>query len=325
MDDTTGTRRNRASMRPIFIALVAAFLLGGGLTGYGVYRWLDEREAVPAPAETSAPIAVAAEDSTSGPAPTPSAVAAMEAQEEQSEAAEAVERVAEQQGGIDQRLAAAEQRLARLDLQSQAAAGNAARAEGLLIAFAARRSVERGVELGYLADQLRLRFGDALPNAVAAVISASRQPVTIDQLLARLDGMAPDLTENDGGFSWDRLKSELSSLFVIRRESTPSPQPQRRIDRARLFLQSGRINAAVAEVSALPGAARAQRWITDAERLAAAQNALDLIETAAVLEPRMLRDGRGERIEQASPALASAPEQTPVQAPMQAGGASAAQ
>lgn len=322
MDDTTGTRRNRASMRLIFIALVAAFLLGGGLTGYGVYRWLDDRQAPPAPAATGAPVASAVEDAASGPAPTPSASAAIAAsEEEQSEAAEAVERVAEQQGGLDQRLAAAEQRLARLDLQSQAAAGNAARAEGLLIAFAARRSVERGVELGYLADQLRLRFGDALPNAVAAVISASRQPVTIDQLLARLDGLAPDLTENDGGISWDRLKSELSSLFVVRRESTPSPQPQRRIDRARLFLQSGRISAAVAEVSALPGASRAQRWITDAERLAAAQNALDLIETAAVLEPRMLRDGRGEQIEQASPALAPVPQQNSGQA----GGASAAQ
>ncbi|UVI40660.1 hypothetical protein [Qipengyuania spongiae] len=322
MDDTTGTRRNSASMRPVFIALVAAFLLGGGLTGYGVYRWLDDRQAPPAPAETGAPVASSVEDAASGPAPTPSASAAIAAsEEEQSEAAEAVERVAEQQGGLDQRLAAAEQRLARLDLQSQAAAGNAARAEGLLIAFAARRSVERGVELGYLADQLRLRFGDALPNAVAAVISASRQPVTIDQLLARLDGLAPDLTENDGGISWDRFKSELSSLFVVRRESTPSPQPQRRIDRARLFLQSGRISAAVAEVSALPGASRARRWITDAERLAAAQNALDLIETAAVLEPRMLRDGRGEQIEQASPALAPIQEQNSGQA----GGASAAQ
>src|SRR5687768_6150622 len=39
--------------------------------------------------------------------------------------------MAETQGGLDQRVAAMEQRLARLDLQTQAAAGNAARAEGL--------------------------------------------------------------------------------------------------------------------------------------------------------------------------------------------------
>src|SRR3990170_1686682 len=71
--------------------------------------------------------------------------------------------MAETQGGLDQRVAAMEQRLARLDLQTQAAAGNAARAEGLLVTFASRRSIERGVPLGYLADQLRLRFGDAQP------------------------------------------------------------------------------------------------------------------------------------------------------------------
>ena len=39
----------------------------------------------------------------------------------------------------------------------------------------------------------------------------------------------------------------------------------------------------------------------DAERFAAMQQALDLIETAAVLEPRRLRDGAGNRIEQPSP------------------------
>src|SRR5690606_34403984 len=77
--------------------------------------------------------------------------------------------VAEQQGGLDQRIAAMEQRLARLDLQAAAAEGNAARAEGLLIAFAARRSIERGAQLGYLADQLQLRFGNAQPVAVRTV------------------------------------------------------------------------------------------------------------------------------------------------------------
>src|SRR5690606_13790969 len=63
--------------------------------------------------------------------------------------AQRVEQVEVQTGGIDQRVAAMEQRLTRLDLQSQAAAGNAARAEGMLIAFAARRSLERGQPLGF--------------------------------------------------------------------------------------------------------------------------------------------------------------------------------
>ena len=52
----------------------------------------------------------------------------------------------------------------------------------------------------------------------------------------------------------------------------------------------------------LPGAESAEGWLRDAERYAAAQRALDLIETAAVLEPRRLRDGAGNRVEQPSPA-----------------------
>ena len=52
----------------------------------------------------------------------------------------------------------------------------------------------------------------------------------------------------------------------------------------------------------LPGAASGADWIADAKRYAAAQQALDLIETSAVLEPRRLRDREGDPIEQPSPA-----------------------
>ena len=99
-----------------------------------------------------------------------------------------------------------------------------------------------------------------------------------------------------------QLLLEMSQLFVVRRESAPSPQPQRRLDRARLFLESGRTGSAIAEVRNLPGVDNAGGWLRDAERYAATQRALDLIETAAVLEPRNLRDGAGNRIEQVSPA-----------------------
>ena len=293
MNEFTSSRRKGPSTRPVLMAVLASFLLGGTLAGYAVYKMNGgasvEGEAAEAPLQVSA-------SPTDDPTPTPSATAS------QAAAQKAVERVAEQQGGLDQRLAAAEQRLANLDLQAQAAAGNAARAEGLLIAFATRRALEKGAELGYLADQLRLRFGDAMPNAVDTLIRTSRDPITLDQLIARLEGLAPRLAEssNKGGFA--RFQEELGSLFVVRRESAPSPQPQRRLERARLFLESGRTEAAIGEVRNLPGAESADGWIRDAERYAAAQQALDLIETAAVLEPRRLRDGAGNRISQPSPA-----------------------
>ena len=63
------------------------------------------------------------------------------------------------------RVADLEDRLSRINVQAQAASGNAARAEGLLIAFAARRALDRGSPLGYIDPQLRLRFGDAQPKA----------------------------------------------------------------------------------------------------------------------------------------------------------------
>ena len=43
------------------------------------------------------------------------------------------QQVVQQQGGLDSRVAAMEQRLAKIDLQIQAASGNAARTEGLLV------------------------------------------------------------------------------------------------------------------------------------------------------------------------------------------------
>ncbi|MBX7495305.1 hypothetical protein K3172_05490 [Qipengyuania sp. 6B39] len=290
MNEFTSSRRKGPSVRPMLATVLASFVLGGALVGYGVYRMTDRGgEAT----DQAQPQTALAADPTNTPTPTPSATASQAAER-------AVARVEEQQGGIDQRLAAAEQRIARLDLQSQAAAGNAARAEGLLIAFATRRALEKGAELGFLADQLRLRFGDAMPNAVDTLIRASRNPVTLDALIARLEGLSPRLAEPVRESGFERFKSELSQLFVVRSESAPSPQPQRRLERARLFLESGRTEAAIAEVKNLPGAQNAQGWIRDAERYAAMQQALDLIETAAVLEPRRLRDGAGNRIEQPS-------------------------
>ena len=290
MNNFTSARRKVPSVRPVMVAVLASFLLGGAIAGYAVYTLTDREEPATQPATVETQSLASP---TSEPTPTPSASQA---------AQEAVDRVAEQQGGLDTRLAAAEQRLARLDLQAQAAAGNTARAEGLLIAFATRRALEKGAELGYLADQLRLRFGDAMPNAVDTIIRTSRNPITLDQLIARLEGLSPKLAEPSSQNGFARFGEELSQLFVVRRESAPSPQPQRRLDRARLFLESGRTDSAIAEVRNLPGAENAEGWLRDAERYATLQRSLDLIETAAVLEPRRLRDGAGNRIDQPSPA-----------------------
>jgi hypothetical protein len=288
----TGTSR-QVRARAILGTALAAFLLGAGVT------WvLAGTPGLPVAEGVFGSVIPAAE-----PSPvTPPAATAPSAAPTAAADARQVEAMVQQQGGLDQRVAAMEQRMAQLDLQLQAAGGNAARAEGLLVTFAARRAIERGAELGVLGDQLRLRFGDAQPNAVRTVIRTARNPVTLDQLVARLEGLAPALAEappSEGLLG--RLKREAGELFVVRREDSPSPAPQRRLQRARLFLESGRADAAVAEVRNLPNAAGAAAWIADATRYAQAQDALETLELAALLEPRQLRDAEGRSIEQLSP------------------------
>lgn len=274
------------------LALLIAFAAGGGLVGWGVWYALKP-DGSAAPSSASAPSKPGAGGDL---APVAASSAPALAADNAARAVKAVTRVAEQQGGIDQRLAAAEQRLARLDLQAQAAAGNAARAESLLIAFATRRAIERGAELGFLADQLRLRFGDGWPNAVSTIIEFSRNPVRLDGLVARLEGLGPTLQSSNEGPSWAAFKREMSELFVFRREDTPSPQPERRLERARWALEQGRYQNAIDEVKGMPGAAKADAWIKDAERYRKVMEALEVIETAAVLDQRGVRDGAGNAI-----------------------------
>ena len=205
-------------------------------------------------------------------------------------------------GGLETRLALLEDRLSRLDLQAQAATGNAARAEGLLIAFAARRTLDRGAPLGYLEDQLRLRFADAQPNAVQTLIDAAHSPATLDRLYGELTALTPKLTGIDRSEdSWSTVKREFANLFVIRRVSEPLDRPQDRIEHAKLLLGSGKVTEAIGEVEQLSGASAAAAWIQSARRYDAVQRALDLIETTAMFEPRRLRDGGGAAVEQLSP------------------------
>jgi hypothetical protein len=203
------------------------------------------------------------------------------------------------------RVADLEDRLSRINVQAQAAPGNAARAEGLLIAFAARRALDRGSPLGYIDPQLRLRFGDAQPKAVTTIINASRQPVTLEELSSGLDELGPALmTGSSGAGFWADFQRELSELFVIRREGTPSPAPQQRLIRAKRYVETGNVDAAIAEIEKLSGVEKDEEsleWMEKARRYNEARRALDVIETAAILEPQQLRTAEGERVDQPSP------------------------
>ena len=180
-----------------------------------------------------------------------------------------------------------EQRVAEIDNQSRAAAGNADRAEGLLVAFAARRALDRGVALGYIEGLLRQRFGDTQRRAVATIITASRQPVTLEELQDGLQQVGPELTGGGPNQNWlTALRAELGELVSIRKAGTPSTIPAERLRRAERRLESAQVDVALAEVLRLPGREDAAEWIAKARRYVAARRALDAIETAALLEPR---------------------------------------
>ncbi|WP_176869993.1 hypothetical protein [Parasphingopyxis algicola] len=189
---------------------------------------------------------------------------------------------------LARRVAQLEDRIDRIGTRAGAAAGNADRAEGLLVAFAARRALDRGVALGYIEGLLRERFGRSAPEAVARVIAASQQPVTLDGLQSRLTALEPALIGIGEGESWwDATRREFSELFVLRQEGTPSPAPRQRLQRARDKLAVGQVDTALAEILRLPGREEADQWIADARRYIAARNALDRIETIALMEPRI--------------------------------------
>jgi len=180
-----------------------------------------------------------------------------------------------------------EQRLTRVAVSAQAASGYANRAEAMMIAFAARRALDAGAPLGYVEGQLRLLFGDAQPKAVATILNASTAPVTISDLRAGLDTIGTAVTRGSPSESWwAGAVRELRGLAVIRPAGAPSPEPEQRIARARLHVESGRVEDAMREISGLRQQPETVRWLEKARRYNEAHRALDVIEAAAILEPR---------------------------------------
>lgn len=183
-----------------------------------------------------------------------------------------------------QQIADIEARLARVEQSSQRAEGSAGRADALVVAFAARRAIDRGVSLGFLEKLLVERFAAGHAQAVATIIGASRDPVRLDQLRSDYERLGPELRgrgENDSW--WAGVRREFGSMVQIRRASVPSMQPDARYARASERLAAGEVDAALVETMRLPGAQRAGDWVGRARRYIATHRALDEIESSALL------------------------------------------
>lgn len=262
----------RSPWRLTTIALLLALFLGGLLGAWLVTTvpgstdsWFGASDApatAPAQPAVAAPVAATPAIVTLAPPPPPGAA-------------------------IDTRVAILEERLARINIAAESASGNAARAESLLVAFGARRAIDRGLPLGVMEAQLRLRFGETQPNAVRSILDAANSPVTIEMLRRRLSDLRP-LAIADNGADWfSRIGTRLSRLTEVRPANAVSASPADRFRHALTALDNGQLEVAIDDVAALPGreAGLVRSWSTDARRLNDARRALDIIETAAILEP----------------------------------------
>jgi hypothetical protein len=182
------------------------------------------------------------------------------------------------------RIAQLEERLSHVENATQRAEGFAGRADALVVAFAARRAIDRGVALGYLENLLVDRFGAQHQQAVGTIIAASRQPVRLNDLITQYETIGPDLRRGGPQDSWwTNFRRGLGSLVEVRRADRPSTNPDARYSRALQRLSSGDVDQALAETMRLPGATNAADWVDKARRYIAAHRALDEIESAALL------------------------------------------
>nr|WP_317894246.1 hypothetical protein [uncultured Sphingomonas sp.] len=264
----TGAPRKPRGNTMLWVAILA-FVLGLAAMAGLVHRfgaWIGLGPAATPPVVQSTPLP-ATPQNAAPPAQRPADIATL-SQREQVLAAH---------------IAELEARLANVDTSSRVASGFATRAEGLLVAFAARRALDRGLALGYIEDQLRQRFAAAEPQAVATVIAAARQPVTLEDLRLALDTIAPKLSGGGPDESWwQGIRRELSQLIIIRQDASPSMLPADRLARARRRLDAAQVEGALAEIARMPGAANAQSWMDAARRYIAARQALNAIETVAI-------------------------------------------
>jgi hypothetical protein len=265
-------RRPRPFRNALIVALLA-FVIGAAAVTWAFTRWEPARRLI-APAVT--PATATTRPMTTAPAP----VATLTSQPALPLTPEAV-------AVTESRVSGLEARLAQIDAQAANASNNAARAEGLLIAFAARRAIDRGVGLGYLEGQLRERFAATQPRAVAAIISAAQAPVTVEALRQQLGVLVPALAGGGPDESWgSAIQRTMGSLFIVRKATAPSPAPDDRVARAVLALDGGQVDTALAEVARLPARDAATDWMAAARRYVEAHRALDILEAAALTAQR---------------------------------------
>jgi hypothetical protein len=304
MSPQTTLPRSRP-LRAIILAMLIAFVAGLAAMGWALTHWLpmpkqdstgqsDTASAVAAPPLGAPKTLLAPPTGSSLPPPHPVAPNVMPDTSPSPSIADA-------------RVAALETRLAEIDRHAAASADQASRAEGLLIAFAARRAIDSGVVLGYLEGELSNHFGASQPRAVANIIAASRAPVTLEGLRIGLERVSTETDPNSPKADWwTRFRANFGNLITVRRANETTTASDERLARARIAVTTGAVQNALAEVARLPGGTATNAWMADARRYIEAHNALDILEAAALTRPQVARPASPAPAQSSTPAAGPA-------------------
>ena len=143
-------------------------------------------------------------------------------------------------------------------------------------------------------DPARRRFGADLQRAVATIVTASREPVTLDQLIADYRALGPALRARRARrrpVAGVPARDGLAGRDPPRQRAVA--EPQARYERALGAARSAaRSTPRWPRRCACPGAARAEPWVAKARRYVAAHRALDEIESGGVAGRRPLKPVR---------------------------------
>jgi hypothetical protein len=161
---------------------------------------------------------------------------------------------------------------------------SASQAETMLLVANARHMIEAGKPLGELGTRLQVSFGQSQPQALATIAAASRKPASNARLLAAFDSIASQLSAPTGT-TWDRMRFELATLFVIRRADAEPSASAARIAEAREAIVAGDIAKAASIVRVMPGADHARDWLLQAKQAIAVRQAFDALNAAAAAPP----------------------------------------
>jgi len=179
-----------------------------------------------------------------------------------------------------------EKRIESIGNIETSSAGYPAPQNDVATALRARRAIESGASLGYIENQLGQRFGDRFPQAVDAIGNLAQSPVTLSELRddiarngSRMIGRGSDAS------IWERFNLELDELFMLRKRGDASTSPAHILQLAEENIGKGDLAEAIKKIQELPENNATKSWLEVAQRYQNANNALDILERAALAAP----------------------------------------